>query len=381
MFDAVDLPVNFDSPSNVDQMYALEPLPEFPDDPYADIFNMPIAMFMPNHHHHHHHSYPQDQPNHMPIPALPPPPQPPQPPAQPNKVPTAWVEEMRPRDFLSESEFMYMHGHADPLAARLRLPDETVSTAAGQHRPPGTVMFMNQLPESLRQCPCHCSIRNPSGDMSVTQQLREFVRLGYLQNGEPLQLMLPGADTVGDRWRAPLAVVGEFRIRSDGTFEFVDAACDESHCCPTAWAYATFVMLCAENYIPDTEATARQMRAQLQLRSHAMRLVRVQALGATLWQIGTSYRHDMGMAVAAANASPEPGGKPAGRSKLQFKAPSSTIRFRTRDELRDLFAPCNAAVRFNETNMWMHAQTRRIRHCMQVIEGLQATVDRLRRAQ
>jgi hypothetical protein len=294
----------------------------------------------------------------------------------------AFAEAARPGDdAISESAYLFFHGHCDDEARAALLPGEAPQRVAAQHRPAGSVVAINKLPPEMRTCPCNCSTRNASGEMDQRLQLAEFVRLGWLTDGEPLLLVLPCTTNPLHGPRAPVVTGHFFHVGvgcphphapgnaggAGDAFRFVDAATGEAHCCPAAWAYAASVMLCSDGVITDTTEAAHQVRVQLQLSSHATKLVVVQTLNVTLWQMSTAYRHAKGMARAAGSA-----------ARIQMRAPDTTTQFETRDALAERFRDTNT-VRFETTNLWMAAQVRRIRRYAAIIEGMRHTIAALRR--
>lgn len=276
-----------------------------------------------------------------------------------------FAQKIRPPQFMSESEFLHMHGHLTSDADAAMEPGEVPAKAAGQHRPLGSVLFMNRLPKEMKTCPCRCNTRNPCSDVSITDLLNKFVQIGYLRDGEPLQLLLPGADQYVDRLDKMPQSVGHFRIMG-GAFAFVDAASGEAHCCAVMWAFMSYLTLCADDKLLDIDKAAKQIREQLKLRSHALRFVRVQALNVTLWQMASSYRHDLGKWL---NVQPADGA----RGRTPLKVPPADVKFKTRDELRVFFSSvCDT--RFDPTSLWMAMLQRRIRELNRVIEGYREQV-------
>ena len=309
-----------------------------------------------------------------PLPAPPPPTHAPAPPPATNPALVdsfvQFAREMRPPALWSESEFLHMHGHMPEDADAARLPGEAPATAAGQHRPLGSVMFMNKLPAELRTCPCHCNTRNPCSDMAVADLLRQFMRIDYLRDGEPLHLMLPNSDLYAAKGSETedRGFLGHFRVHGDA-FTFVDAGTGELHCCATMWAYVSYLAMVWESEMTDTVNEAKRIRSQLMLRSNTLRFVRVQDLNLTLWQIGASYRHDLGTWVASRPHD-------ATRARVPLKDPPPEVRFKTRDELRAFFASV-ANIEYPELNIWMTAQARRIRMQRQIIEGYRQQIAHL----
>jgi hypothetical protein len=302
-------------------------------------------------------------------------PEPPPPAAPPPIVPAgdaelvAFAEKARPKSFWSESEFLYMHGHLNEAAEAARVPGEDPARAAGQHRPLGSVMFINKLPEALKTCPCRCSTRNPSSDMSISEQLRQFVRSGYLVDGEMLQMMLPGSDAFVDRWRAVPRPLGRFRILADGTYAFYDESTGDLHCCPTSWAFCSYMLLCANPIMPTIPIASELMQSQLMLKSHAFRFIYVQQMGVSLYQLSTSYRHDLGMFINARQSE-------SGRARVPLRDPPPGATHKTREQVRLLFAEVNK-VAFPEDNAWMAAQNVRINELMVINEGYRKRLEHL----